>query len=247
MEDMNDVGKVFVELKLLEQQLDGLKNDSKRPAAGAAAKPEGRRFEEMQHLLLRIKEQASATLGEAIQKQKEWSEMRKETDSARTYISQLQNRLKEKERAGPSVSNPPAAGFSGGVRTDLKLTEEEDRAHNRLEGERKEFKEHYDALETDFEAREKELIDEIRTLRETGTRQALENEKLGIDLSIAQQRREAAELKASAAAKELMEMDVYNKSAASAVRDKDREISDLKQALEEARSVAGTSKTRSAS
>lgn len=244
MEDMNDAGKVFVELKLLERQLHDLKNDSERPAAGTVVKPAGPRFEEMQHLLLRIKEQASATLGEAMRKQKEWAEMKKEADDAKNYISQLQNKLREKERTGPPVADQPATGFPGGVRTDLKLTEEEDKAHNRLEGERREFKEHYDSLEKDFESREKELMDEIRTLKENGTRQALENEKLSIDLSIAQQRREAAELKASAAAKELVEMDVYNKSAASAVRDKDREISDLKRALEEAKSVAGKGGTR---
>jgi len=99
-------------------------------------------------------------------------------------------------------------------------------------------KEHYDALENDFEGREKELLDEIRTLREKGTRMALENEKLGIDLSIAQQRREAAEQKASSAAARMTDMDVYNKSAALALREKDQEISDLKQAVEEARSAA---------
>lgn len=245
MEDLNTADKVFVELKLLEQRLDDLKRDTERPAGapvpGPAAKPGELRIEEMRHLLLRIKEQASATLGEAIQKQKEWAEMKRETENARNYISRLRNELKEKERTVAPGAPPPPAGPAAGVRTDLGLTAEEDRAHNQLEGERQEFKKHYDALEQDFETREKELIDEIRTLRESGTRQALENEKLGIDLSIAQQRREVAESKASSAAKELMEMNVYNKSAASAVREKDLEISDLKQALEEARAVAGRS------
>jgi len=182
-------------------------------------------------LLLRIKEQASATLGEAIEKQKDWVEMKKESDKARNEIALLQKKLKEKDQAAALASAPLPAG---GLPTDLGLTAEEDKAHNRLEGERREFKRHYDALEEDFETREKELLDEIRALKESTTRQALVNEKLGIDLSIAQQRREAAESKAASAAKELMEMDVYNKSAASAVREKDRQISDLQRALEEA-------------
>lgn len=232
MEGTDEVSKVFVELKLLEQQLDGLKKDNERPAA----KPDMGRFEEMRHLLLRIKEQASATLGEAIEKQKDWAEMKKESDKARNELALVQRKLKEKEQAAARGAAAPPAG---GLTTDLGLTAEEDKAHNRLEGERKEFKEHYDALEEDFETREKELLDEIRALKESATRQALVNEKLSIDLSIAQQRREAAESKAAAAAKELMEMDVYNKSAASAVREKNREISDLQRALEEARSVAG--------
>ena len=235
MEEMDEVSKVFVELKLLEQQLEGLKKDNERLAAGIgpgpAAKPAESRFEEMGHLLLRIKEQASATLGEAIEKQKDWAEMKKESDKARNEIALLQKKLKEKDQAAALASAPLPAG---GLPTDLGLTAEEDKAHNRLEGERKEFKRHYDALEEDFETREKELLDEIRALKESTTRQALVNEKLGIDLSIAQQRREAAESKASSAAKELMEMDVYNKSAASAVREKDRQISDLQRALEEA-------------
>lgn len=245
MEEINTADKVFVELKLLEQRLDDLKKESERPAgapaAGTAEKSGELRIEEMRHLLLRIKEQASATLGEAIQKQKEWAEMKRETDNARNYISRLQNELKEKERPAASGAAPAPAGPAAGVSTDLGLTAEEDRAHNQLEGERQEFKKHYDALERDFETREKELIDEIRMLRENETRMALENEKLSIDLSIARQRREAAESKASSAAKELMELDVYNKSAASAVREKDREIGELKQALEEARSVPGGS------
>ena len=235
MDDMNEVSKVFVELKLLEQRLDDLKKDNDRLAAGTgpgpAAKPADSRFEEMRHLLLRIKEQASATLGEAIEKQKDWAEMKKESDKARNEIALLQKKLKEKEQAAALASAPLPAG---GLPTDLGLTAEEDKAHNRLEGERREFKRHYDALEEDFETREKELLDEIRALKESTTRQALVNEKLGIDLSIAQQRREAAESKAASAAKELMEMDVYNKSAASAVREKDRQISDLQRALEEA-------------
>jgi len=231
MDDMNEVSKVFVELKLLEQQLDDLKKDNDRLAAGTAPGPAESRFEEMRHLLLRIKEQASATLGEAIEKQKDWAEMKKESDKARNEIALLQKKLREKDQAAARASAPLPAG---GLPTDLGLTAEEDKAHNRLEGERKEFKQHYDALEEDFETREKELLDEIRALKESGTRQALVNEKLGIDLSIAQQRREAAESKASSAAKELMEMDVYNKSAASAVREKDRQISDLQRALEEA-------------
>lgn len=245
MEDLNTADKVFVELKLLEKQLGDLKKDNERPGTdpgpGPAIKPVESRIEEMSHLLLRIKEQASATLGDAIQKQKEWAELKTEADNSKKHISLLEKKLKEKEQAAPPAWNVPGASPAGGIRTDLGLTAEEDKAHNRLESERKEFKEHYDALENDFETREKELIDEIRTLREGGTRQALENEKLGIDLSIAQQRREVAESKASSAAKELMEMNVYNKSAASAVREKDLEISDLKQALEEARAVAGRS------
>lgn len=245
MEEINTADKVFVELKLLEQRLDDLKKESERPAgapaAGTVEKSGELRIEEMRHLLLRIKEQASATLGEAIQKQKEWAEMKRETDNARNYISRLQNELKEKERPAASGAAPAPAGPAAGVSTDLGLTAEEDRAHNQLEGERQEFKKHYDALERDLETREKELIDEIRMLRENETRMALENEKLSIDLSIARQRREAAESKASSAAKELMELDVYNKSAASAVREKDREIGELKQALEEARSVPGGS------
>ena len=231
MDDMNEVSKVFVELKLLEQQLDDLKKDNDRLAAGTAPGPAESRFEEMRHLLLRIKEQASATLGEAIEKQKDWAEMKKESDKARNEIALLQKKLREKDQAAARASAPLPAG---GLPTDLGLTAEEDKAHNRLEGERKEFKQHYDALEEDFETREKELLDEIRALKESGTRQALVNEKLGIDLSIAQQRREAAESKAASAAKELMEMAVYNKSAASAVREKDRQISDLQRALEEA-------------
>lgn len=242
MEDINTADKVFVELKLLEKQLDDLNKDSGRPGAGPGPeeKRKAGRIEEMRHLLLRIKEQASATLGEAILKQKEWAEMRRETDNARNYIGQLESKLKEKERAAATGANPPPAGGAAGLRADLGLTAEEDKAHNRLEGERREFKEHYDALEKDFETREKELLDEIRALRENETRRGLENEKLSIDLSIAQQRKEAAESKAASAAKELMEMDVYNKSAASAVREKDREISDLRQALEDARAAAGT-------
>lgn len=243
MEEINTADKVFVELKLLEQRLDDLKREAERPAgapaAGPAAKTGELRIEEMRHLLLRIKEQASATLGEAIRKQKEWSEMKIETENARAQLGRLQNELKERERSGTPAAAPAQARPAAGVSTDLGLTAEEDRAHNQLEGERQEFKKHYDALERDFEDREKELMDEIRALRENETRRALENEKLSIDLSIAQQRRESAESKAAAAAKELMELDVYNKSAASAVREKDREIGDLKQALEEARSVAG--------
>ncbi len=242
MEELNTADKVFVELKLLEKQLNDLKKDSERPsgnsAPGAEAKTAESRIEEMSHLLLRIKEQASATLGEAIRKQKEWAEMKAGMDKERSYIRLLQNKLKEKEQAAPPDGDTAGAGSAGGVRTDLGLTAGEDKAHNRLEGERKEFKEHYDALENDFEGREKELLDEIRTLREKGTRMALENEKLGIDLSIAQQRREAAEQKASSAAARMTDMDVYNKSAALALREKDQEISDLKQAVEEARSAA---------
>lgn len=248
MEEINTADKVFVELKLLEQRLDDLKKDAVKPAGAAPAetpeKPGELRIEEMRHLLLRIKEQASATLGEAIQKQKEWAEMKRETENARDQIGRLQNALKEKERTAAPGATPPQARPAAGVSTDLGLTAEEDRAHNQLEGERQEFKKHYDALERDFETREKELLDEIRTLRENETRMALENEKLSIDLSIARQRREAAESKASSAAKELMELDVYNKSAASAVREKDREIGDLKQALEDARSAAGSGGNR---
>ncbi len=245
MQDTNTADKVFVELKLLEKQLDDLKKDNQRPtgnsAAGAEVKPVESRIEEMSHLLLRIKEQASATLGEAIRKQKEWAEMKAEMDKEKSYIRLLQKKLKGNQLTAPPDGDRPGAGFAGGVPTDLGLTAEEDKAHNRLEGERKEFKEHYDSLENDFETREKEFLDEIRSLREKETRMALENEKLGIDLSIAQQRREAAEQKASSAATRMMDMDVYNKSAALAVREKDLEISDLKQAVEEARSAGARS------
>ncbi|MDD5208214.1 MAG: hypothetical protein PHV36_02405 [Elusimicrobiales bacterium] len=245
MEEINTADKVFVELKLLEKQLGDLKRDNERPtgasAPGAGIKPVEGRIEEMSHLLLRIKEQASATLGEAIRKQKEWAEMKAEMDKEKSYIRLLQKKLKEKELAVAPDGGQPGAGFAGGVPTDLGLTAEEDKAHNRLEGERKEFKEHYDSLENDFETREKEFLDEIRALREKETRMALENEKLGIDLSIAQQRREAAEQKASSAAARMMDMDVYNKSAALALKEKDQEISDLKQAVEEARSATARS------
>lgn len=242
MEDIESADKVFVELKLLEKQMNDMKRDNERPAGapapGAETKPVESRIEEMSHLLLRIKEQASATLGEAIRKQKEWAKMKAEMDKERGYIRLLQKKLEEKGLAGPPDGDPAGAGSAGGVPTDMELTAEEDKAHNRLEGERKEFKQHYDSLENDFEAREKELLDEIRSLREKETRMALENEKLSIDLSIAQQRREAAEQKASSAAARMMEMDVYNKSAALAVKEKDQEISDLKQAVEEAKFAA---------
>jgi hypothetical protein len=200
----------------------------------AAARGEGK-IEELRHLLLRIKEEASANLGEALLKEKEGGELKKEAEKAREYILILQNKLKEKEQAAPPEAGPGAA------RPDHGLTAESDRAHEQVERERQEFKEHYDALERDFEAREKKLIDEIRALRETETKRSLEYEKLNIELTAALERKQAAESKASSEAIEMMELNVYNKSAAAALREKDMEISDLKQALESAKAAADRS------
>jgi len=190
---------------------------------------------EMRHLLLKMKEESEANYGRAVLKEREWAEMKKEVDNAKSYIETLHTELREKEQAVLSMQNDLRTRLAEGVRTDLGLTGEADRAREIVEGERKEFKQHYDALEREFEEKEKELMDEIQELKEADTKRSLEYQRMSMELNAAREKQEAAESKASAASIELMELNVYNKSAAAALREKDAEISDLKQALEEAR------------
>lgn len=191
---------------------------------------------DMRHLLMKMKDESEANFGRAVLKEREWAEMKKEVDSAKSYIETLHTELKEKEQAALSMQNDLRANLAEGVRTDLGLTGGADRAREILEGERKEFKQHYDSLEREFEDKEKELMAEIQELREADTKRSLEYQRMSIELNAAREKQEAAESKASAASIELMELNVYNKSAAAALREKDAEIADLKQALEEARS-----------
>jgi len=193
---------------------------------------------DMHHLLMKMKEESEANYGKAVLKEREWTEMKKEVDNAKSYIETLHAELKEKEQTMLSMENDIRAKLAQGVRTDLGLTGEADRTRELLEGERKQFKEHYAALEKEFEDREKELMDEIRAMKEADTKRSLEYERMSMELNTARERQEAAESKASSASIELMELNVYNKSAAAALREKDAEINDLKQALEEARAAS---------
>ena len=190
---------------------------------------------DMRHLLLKMKDESETNYGRAVLREREWAEMRKEVDNAKSYIETLHTELKEKEQAVLSMQNDMRARLAEGIRSDLGLTGEADRARELVEGERKEFKQHYDALEREFEEKEKELMDEIQALKEADTKRSLEYQRMSMELNSAREKQEAAESKASAASIELMELNVYNKSAAAALREKDAEIGDLKQALEEAR------------
>lgn len=202
--------------------------------SGQAGNTEESRIEEMRVLLARIKEESAAILCETVVKEKKWAEMKQEVENAQNYITLLQNKLKEKEDAAPSHGSGPG----GGARPGPGLTAESDSAHKLLEEERLEFQKHYETLEKDFETSEKKLIDEIRALKESDTKRALEHEKLSVELAIAEEKMQAAESKASSLSIEMMALNVYNKSAAAALKEKDQELSDLKQALEKARSAA---------
>jgi len=149
-----------------------------------------------------------------------------------TPTSRRQARLAalSQELGAPLRAPHPA----GEVAVDLGLTAGEDHAHNLLEGERRDFKTHYDALEKEFEDREKQLLEENRAQKEAALKSEMETERLRTDLLLAQERRAAAESKASSLALEIMELNVYAKSAAAALKDKDLEIADLKRALEAA-------------
>ena len=257
MENKNSGNNLFVQLQMLENQLTALERsygvteaDRKgraplpgQPAAAPGA-PAGNTavqapnaIEEMRQLLLRIKEESSATLCESVLKEKEVSDIKKEVDDARDHITALEHKMQEKEQSA-AAERAPGPFSNGQVKANLPLTAQEDRAHNVLEGERQEFRAHYDALEKDFEATEKRLLDEIRDLRENDTKRELELEKMKTELELALERKQAAESKASSLTIEMMELNVYNKSAAAAIRDKDLEISDLKDALEKARAEA---------
>lgn len=258
MENKNNSNNLFVQLQMLENQLTALersygvtesarKGRASLPAQPAAAPetPAGTTataqapgpIEEMRQLLLRIKEESSATLCESVLKEKKVSDIKKEVDDARDHITALEHKMQEKEQS--AAAERAAGPFSNGqVKANLPLTAQEDRAHNVLEGERQEFRAHYDALEKDFEATEKRLLEEIRDLRENDTKRELELEKMKTELELALERKQAAESKTSSLTIEMMEMNVYNKSAAAAIRDKDLEISDLKDALEKARAEA---------
>ena len=199
-------------------------------------------LDDMRRLLMRMKEESEANFGKAVLKEREWTEMKKEVENAKAYIETLHNELKEKEQALLSKDNDLRARFAEAARADLGLTGQQERAHELLEKERQEFKEHYGALEKDFETKEKELMDEIRSLKEADTKKSLEYEKMSMNLAAALERKQVAESRASSASIEMMELNVYNKSAAAALREKDMEISDLKSALEEARATAGRSR-----
>lgn len=196
---------------------------------------------DMRHLLMKMKEESEANFGKAVLKEREWTEMKKEVDNAKAYIEALHSELKEKEQSILSMQNDMRAKLTEGVRAEIGLAGETDRTHQILEEERKEFNEHYAALEKEFENREKELLGEIRALKEADTKRSLEYERMSMELTTARERQEAAESRASSASIEMMELNVYNKSAAAALREKDAEIADLKQALEEARSASSRS------
>lgn len=196
---------------------------------------------DMRRLLMTMKEESEANFGKAVLKEREWTEMKKEVANAKAYIETLHTELKEKEQAVLSAQNDLRSKMTEGFRTDLGLKGKPEHAHALLEKERKEFNEHYAALEKEFEDREKELMDEIRALKEADTKRSLEYERMSMELSTARERQEAAETKASSASIELMELNVYNKSAAAALREKDAEIADLKQALDEAKLAAAKS------
>ena len=255
MDYKNTASNLFIELQQLEKQLESLEKDhaqaeadrNSRPAAAKTEPPgtghgKGTHAEEsclgeIRGLLLRIKEDSAANVCQGVLKEQEWKGMKQELANARNYITVLQAKLNEKEEAPLPGGNTNGDNLAEGARTDLKLTAESDRAHALLEGERREFREHYNALEKDFETNEKELIDEIRALKERETKRTLEHEKLNMELDIAREKMQAAESKASSLAIEMMELNVYNKSAAAALREKDLEISDLKQALERLRNA----------
>ncbi len=196
---------------------------------------------DMRRLLLAMKEESEANFGKAVLKEREWTEMKKEVANAKAYIETLHTELKEKEQAVLSAQNELRSKLTEGFRTDMGLNGKPEHAHEVLEKERKEFNEHYAALEKEFEDREKDLMDEIRALKEADTKRSLEYERMSMELSTARERQEAAETKASSASIELMELNVYNKSAAAALREKDAEIADLKQALDEAKLSAAKS------
>ncbi|MBI4352032.1 MAG: hypothetical protein HY550_11380 [Elusimicrobia bacterium] len=118
------------------------------------------------------------------------------------------------------------------------LTGEADRAFELLGKERREFEEHYAVLERGSEAREKELLDEIRVLKEAAAMKSREYEKMCTDLLLAREKEQAALSRASSAAIELMELNVFNKSAAEALKEKELEINDLKRAYEKTRADA---------
>jgi len=198
---------------------------------------------EMRHLLVSMKEESEANFGKAVLKEREKAELRKELDNAKAYIETLHAELKEKDQTALSLQNDLRTKLAESAKADLGLNGQAGRAHELLEKERKEFKAHYADLEKDFEDREKELIDEIRSMKEADTKRSIEYERMSMELSTARDRLEAAESKASSASIEIMELNVYNKSAAAALREKEAEIADLKKSLDEARlAVARTEK-----
>lgn len=250
MEQRNCAEELYIQLKELEKQITGFELEYGRPAAsrkGAAdslpqtaaetpveaAVPPGTpgrewgNLERLRDLLISLKEGSRTDIAGALLRENDLPTLRQEIAAAKYYISKLQGML-ERE---------PAAEDS--LKADLALTEEEDLAHNQLEMERREFKTHYDALEHDFENREKKLLEELRDIGERATKQELELEHMRIELQTTREKLEAAELKASSLSMEMMEMNVFNKSAAVAIKERDMEIGDLKQALQEIRGAAG--------
>lgn len=232
MENNTEVKSVFVELQLLEKRLAELETDyaaaeaERRGRPGAAAEnPEGARIAEIRRLVARLKEDATCDSCDAVLKEKQLADLKKDAAQAQARLAALSQELKAPRRA------PHPAGE---VAEDLRLTAGEDHAHNLLEEERRDFKTHYDALEKEFEDREKQLLEENRAQKEAALKSEMETERLRTDLLLAQERRAAAESKASSLALEIMELNVYAKSAAAALKDKDLEIADLKRALEEA-------------
>lgn len=237
MGDDQLTNNLFAQLQRMEADLAVLEKDPAAAGNGAHAAL----LAELRALLGRVRDESTASSCESVLRDKQLSDLKKEAESSKTYISALQERLSAGEPPRAPAAPPPATeaapqpAHPGGVRADLPLTAQEDRAHNQLEGERQEFKQHYDALETDFEATEKKLMEEIRELKDNEAKTELEFERLKTELLLAREKRQAAESKATSLSVELMELNVYNKSAAAALKDKDREIADLKQALEEAK------------
>lgn len=193
---------------------------------------------EMRRLLVSMKEESEANFGKAVLKEREKAEIKKELDNAKAYIETLHSEIKEKDQTALSLQNDLRTKMTESAKADLGLNGQPARAHELLEKERKEFKAHYADLEKEFEDREKELMDEIRGLKEADTKRSIEYERMSMELSTTRDRLEAAESKASAASIEIMELNVYNKSAAAALREKDAEIADLRKSLDEARSAA---------
>lgn len=236
MEHRNYAKELHLQLQQLEKQITDFEQDCARtensgktgrgnpsdsPARPSSAQRQWTRPDKLRDLLLSLKEGSGADIAETLLREGDLPALKQEINDAKHYISMLKDMLRE-----PSEES--------GLRTDLPLTAEEDRAHNQLEAERREFKRHYDALEHDFESREKELMDELRDLGERATKQELELAHLRLDLENTRERMDAAESKASSISLEMMEMNVFNRSSSAAIKEKDLEISDLRQALQEA-------------
>jgi len=116
---------------------------------------------------------------------------------------------------------------------DFKCREAE--LKNRLEAKRAELAARYSRLETDFAAREKGLLEEIRALKENDARKSVEYEKLCADLAAAIESKQASESKVSQITIGMMELNARTRSAEAALIEKDTEIAYLKRALEEIR------------